>query len=363
MDRTRLTAPARSASVRTTLAIESIEIPVGLFRAVAEPGGLLEFETAGPNGGPLRYQQRAVTARSDEETLEAAAAQDLDELARGVDNLRADPLADDPGPQRETEATAAIGGVGASPAVAVGESTMGEFRQVLVEQVEGKSEDAWPEITRDEVRRGVRVGDGGRFVDCTEQLAAIEERTRMERMEVVAFIDVGQVPRERVLASYYVAPSEPEGKRALRLLYEAMRSTRRAAVAKWTTRTRQACGVVVPFEHRASRQVGLMVLKLAWAEDVRAMPPTASLNDVMVADSIDGHSRMLGAAEELVRAWSDRRLALDELRDDAIALREELMARVVAGEMDPQVVGPEPEAEPMSDLQAALEASVEAARS
>lgn len=355
MERTTKVAPAAErAATRTTLAIGAVEVAVGLFPAVAKPAALAEFETAGPNGGRLKYEQRAQPKSGPGggglvEMLAGPAEQ-------GGGDGRADPFADDVAAVAEEPHPVAAAHGDTERRLPPSDSAAGEFRQVLVEEGSGV------EVERDQVRRGVRVEDG-RFVDCTAQLAEIDARTRLDRFEVVAFIDIGQVPRERVLASYYVAPSEPEGKRALRLLYEAMRSTRRAAVAKWTTRTRQACGVVVPFEHRASRQVALMVLKLAWAEDMRAVPPAAALNDVVVADTIDGRGRMLGAAEELVRAWSDRRVALDELRDDAIALREELMARVVAGEMDPLVVGPEPEAEPMPDLQAALEASVEAARS
>lgn len=322
---------ATKAAVKTKLTVQQVEIEVGLYSAKQDPKELVKFDTAGPNGGKLKYEQRAVAKPPDEQTPEPEA--------------KGDPL----GERAKTAAANARETAERLEALAAEDATEsalvdGEFRQVLVEESTGEVVEA------DQLRRGVRLDDG-RFIDCTDQLQAIEDETKLDEMRVVSFIDVGQVPRDRVLASYYVGTDDPDSLPALRLLRESMRAKRRVAVVRWSARSRQTLGVLVPGIDPQGRAV-LKALKLMWAEDFRDAPTRAHLDAVTVS------SAMIEQASQLVDAMSDTRESLDELRDEALALREELKARADAGEMDVEVVTPAQAEEPEADLSGQLAASL-----
>lgn len=316
-------APASSkAATRTTLVVAGIKAEVGLFTTEAKPSALADFDRAGPHGGKLVMETKAVEVKEDE-------------LSAGDEAVRMDPLAEDPGPIDE----APIEEPPAPKAV-----TEGEYRNVLVE--EGTGEEVAPE----QVRRGVRLDDG-RFIDLTEQIDAIQERTKLDRMEVVSFFDIGQIQRERISGSYYIAAADKTAPHTLRALYEGMRKRRRAAIVKLTKRSRQSLGVIVA----SSKRKSLILHELIWQEDFRAAPEKAlAIQQAIVSE------REVAATCKLIDAMADTREALDELRDDAIALREELRARAEAGEMDVRVVEPVAVEAAEDDLEAALEASLAA---
>jgi DNA end-binding protein Ku len=195
--------------------------------------------------------------------------------------------------------------------------------------------------------------DNGSFVDLTEQIEAIEARTKLDEMRVIRFMDAGQIQRERVVASYYIGAADNAAPRPLRMLYEAMRAKRRVAIVKLTKRSRQTLGVITAH----GRTKTLVLNEMIWMEDFREPPPKAlAIREAVVTE------REVRACCKLIEAMSDTREALDELRDDAIALREELRARAEAGEMDVTVVEPVPVADAQEDLEAALEASLAAVR-
>jgi non-homologous end joining protein Ku len=121
---------------------------------------------------------------------------------------------------------------------------------------------------------------------------------------------------------------------------------------KWTKRSRQALGVL-----KAHGRTGtLMLTQLAWAEDFRSPPaPALAIQQSTVStDEIE-------AARALISAMGDTTAAIDELRDDAIAMREELLKRALAGEMDTAPVIGEAKAE--VDLMGQLASSLEQVRS
>lgn len=291
---------AKRATARTTLVIERVKVPIGLFSTIDKPGKLLDFSTAGPNGGVLETETgAAVKPLSSEEPIAETPA-------------TGDPLGEDPG----SEAPPASEDPGT---VHAGALVPGEFKRYLIEQ--GTGERVEPE----QVRRGVRLEDGA-FVDCTTQLAAIEEETKLEEMRVVEFIDVGQIERARVLASYYIGADEPEAAKPLKLIFEGMRMKRRAAVVRWSSKSRQSLGVLAAHGNSGC----LVLLKLAWAEDWRPPPAKA----VTVARTVV-NPQEVDMAARLIEAMSGKGTAnLDALRDEAIVKREELHAAALAGEVE-----------------------------
>lgn len=294
---------AKRVAATTTLTLGDVRIPIGLFSTSAKSASPVKFDTAGPNGGRLHYEQRGRPA--------------VEDGGAPGEEAKRDALADDPGPERPIEDRAE------APAQRAGllEPTQeGIYAQVLVEDGSGEV------VPSDAVRRGVRLEDGS-FVDLSARIEAIEEQTRLEAMDVIAFVDVAHVPREYVTGSYYVGVDAEEDARALALLYRAMRATRRGAVVKWTKRSRQAFGVIVPH----GRSGTLIALELMWAEDIR-QPPKRALRVRETHETLPPQA--VEAAIELVQAMSAPPSVLDEQRDDALALREELLARALAGEIE-----------------------------
>lgn len=313
-----MTEAAKRATVLTKLVIGKVEVGVGLFTTKAKPGELAEFDTAGPNGGVLAFEDSArAKALSSEQQMEEI------EAPGASDPLAADPGSESPMPSNGGTAPAAV---------------PGEFARVLVEQGSGQI------VEREDVRKGVRQEDGS-FIDCTAHLAAIEADTKLDQMEVVAFIDVGQIDRARITDSYFIGAQESEDAKPLRLIYEAMKLKRRVAVVKWSSKSRQSLGVLSAH----GRSKTLVLLKLTWAEDVREAPAKArSIQSAGVtAEEID-------IAASLIEAMGDTPDALDELRDDAIARREQLRADAEAGKVAPVELVEAPEPAGVEQFEASL---------
>jgi non-homologous end joining protein Ku len=284
---------AARASTLTTLAIGQVELTVGLFATQDKPGKLQEFVTAGPHGGELRTEYRR------------AAEQPVDF------EVVSDPLADD-SDDDNPEPWPSITQEGAD-VIASYESESVPVVSVLVE-------DGYGDIEPEQVRKGVRREDGA-FVDCTDRLQQIVDVTKLDRMEVVKFVDITKVPRARVKNAYYVGTGEQGDKKtplALKLLLEALKCERRGAVVKLTKTTRQTVGVI------GWSGDSLMLYELVFSEDFRPAPKRAELGKV------DVQPAQVEMMRELVRAMSGTVEYLDELRDDAIALREELYAAALS---------------------------------
>lgn len=286
--------PELGNATRTTLALGSVSTPIALYRTVGEPKDA-KYDTAGPNGGELHYEEKAEESPPEE-------AEATDPLATDPEAYIGLPIKTD---ERLPQDTAVVTGL----------ATPGRYRRVLVEEGTGV------EVEKADVRRGVRQPDGC-FVDLTDGLREIDDKTKLEQMRVVSFIRVEQVPRDRITGAYWVAPGAPGGAKVLALLRKAMRTTRRVAVVKWTKRSRQALGVMV-----AHHSGALQVLEVAFAALVRKPDDKVlSPSHVPVTDT------ELAAAVALVKAMSDSVMSLDELEDDAVVLRRELLEKAAAGE-------------------------------
>lgn len=392
------------ASTVTTLVIGQVKVAVGLFSTVADPSKVAKFDTAGPNGGVLHARPMArpvpVSEQTDEspdvpvhsvdpladdlsfaEALDAFVADpgpDEDRVGypksdedagapfvtsdpRGLTGERSGPMVDrvpDPSVAAAVISETLDHAPSARPSVAeghrnapstglevTGSAVPGEYGSELVEDGTGVV------VPPQDVRRGVRLEDG-RFIDCTEQLAAIDEQTRLEQMEVLGFVDITRVPRARVKGAKYIGAADEQAPVALRLLFEALQVKRRGAVVKLTKTSRQTLGVIGWLR-------GCLVLyELVFAEDFREPPARASrIQKVSVSDA------MVDRMVALIDSRPLRDDAFDALRDDAIGLREELKGKALAGEVA-RVVDPRPAAEAgADDVLAQLEASLAAVQS
>jgi non-homologous end joining protein Ku len=287
---------AAPRGTKTTLAFGLVKCPVALYGTTGKPEDAPKWDTAGPNHGYLK------TAA---------------ELMVEDDDAGDAPLAIEPS-EPDAELAAAPSGL-----------------------FEINGDERTP-VDRSDVRRGLRKEDGS-FVDLTESIADIEARTKLEEMRVVEFIRTEEVRRDRVRNSYFVASDAPGTAKVLRLLCETMQKNKRVGVVKWTKRSRQSVGVIVPYSAGKS----IEVLEMCWHEDVRE-PPEKVLWPAQVEVSEDEFA----VADELVAAMSGKRAdSLDVLRDDARGMYRELLARAEAGEMFTM-----PEAPASSDVEDPVQA-------
>lgn len=325
-------------SLRTTILWGRVKAPVALFKTTGESKEK-DFERAGPNGKPIvpfakwNAEKEAEKSATFAETLAAAP----DPLAAAP----AEPLA----PKQEThfepktaEELESDPETARAQAIAYAE-LMGTL---WVE--EGTEELVLP----DEIRRGVRLEDG-EFVDVTDQLARIDEETQLEEMRIISFIRIEQVPRARITRSYYLGHDAPGSSKLLKALYVGMKQTGRAAVVKWTKTSRQALGILRVDPKRDA----LVVLEVEWAGNWRE--PGDRVTQFQNAVLTDEEAR---AAELLVHAMADSVASLDELADDARALREELLVHAITGMVEGFTTLEHPEAEEDAPLAAALRDSV-----
>jgi non-homologous end joining protein Ku len=258
------------ASAKTTLAFGLLDCPISLHKTWGEnKSGKLD--TAAPSGARLAEAKLAAVVSSD--------------------------------PIAGTDATTSESAV--------------EYTRALVDEQTGEH------VAPSEVRRGIRHEDGS-FTDLTEGLEKIAEATKLDEMRVAGFVRVQEVARERIIGSYYVAPDGPGAPKVVRLLYEAMRETQRVAAVKWTKRTKQSVGVLLPYPATKA----LMLVELTWAEDCRPAPSRA-----FTPAQAEVSEEEIAGAVELVMAMADRRsAALDTLTDDARRMRQDLIERAEAGE-------------------------------
>ena len=116
---------------------------------------------------------------------------------------------------------------------------------------------------------------------------------------------------------------------ALHYLYAGLRKSGRLAVVELTKRSRQTLGVIAPY----TRPVGhvLVLLELARGSEVREIPERAKLDAATITD--EG----AGIATQLVKVLTAPASILDELADDAVAYREDLIAAAESGDLLPRV--------------------------
>lgn len=291
----------KRASKTTTLGLGLVEAPVKLFKTTGDEPGAPSFVTAGPNGKPLRMEQRAAEARV-EDTPPDGDPFGLSEEDETVVPPAEPSVTVDPG----SEAPVSSGSVSSSP---------GEFKSVMVE------EDTGVEVEPEDVRRGIRTPEG-EFVDLTDALAAVDEECKEERLQVLDFIRRERLPRERIVGSYYLgAGAAGYAPRVLRILYESMRRSERVAVVRWTKAKGQSLGFLVPHQSGA-----LVVLEVAFAAAARK--PNAACLAHMKAEVSDQH---VDRAMTLIESMNAPPSALDDYENRRTQLQGELAEKALAG--------------------------------
>jgi DNA end-binding protein Ku len=203
-------------------------------------------------------------------------------------------------------------------------------------------------IPRSETVRGYEWSKGKYVVVTDEDIDSVPLKT-MRAIEIELFINTSRdsAGTQFVKQAYYLEP-EQIGAKAFYLLKSVLVEQNKSAICKIVLKDREQLAALNPFTNT------MLLTTLHWPDEVRAID---ELN--LPEDQIDIKPSEKKMAEQLVASMTGD-FSADDYRDD---YRQALMAVIekkVAGEK------PEPQerAEPtnITDLMAALEASVAAAR-
>jgi hypothetical protein len=245
-------------------------------------------------------------------------------------------------PKEAAHETRRVGGEGADAVVAV--EPMGNGAQAEAPKRVAPKPDP-----RGEVRRGV-TGPDGEFVDLTDALSFIDERTILDGMEVVATVPQSQIPAVRVRDARYITPAADGAGRVLGLIWSGLRERHSAALVRWTKRTNQALGAIVA-RGGGSEPRYLILLEVEWSANMRAPGARADLDGPVEASSQEERKM----AAHLVQAYKRQPEVLLELRDERTEQRADLLEAAREGKAwVPPVEEEQPEeAESLADALAA----------
>jgi hypothetical protein len=186
--------------------------------------------------------------------------------------------------------------------------------------------DPFAGLPAERVEHGITLDDGS-WLDLTAELALIDERTRVEGMEVVATISATAVPRRRIIGSHWIALASGtanSGRQAkvLALLWDSLRRTSSAGVVRWTKRTTQSLGIIVASGSLRDGTAALCLLECEWSQNLRAPGPKAT-QPVRLAETLSAAE--VEAASSLAVALRRAPGVLDELRDERNGARADLL--------------------------------------
>ena len=204
-------------------------------------------------------------------------------------------------------------------------------------------------VERTETVKGYEVGKGQFVVITDEELESVAVERR-RTIDIISFIDIEEVDPVYYDRTYYVAPQEASNK-PYTLLLEALKQTGKAAVGKIVLSSKEHLVLLRPSGD------ALAIELLFYPEDVR-VSSREEIEDVVHDTKVA--KAELDMAKQLVDSLSrpfDPNDFENEHKRDLMALIE----KKLAGEEIS--VAPEPEErQPVPDLMAALQASLDQAK-
>jgi DNA end-binding protein Ku len=204
------------------------------------------------------------------------------------------------------------------------------------------------EIDFDEIVKGYEVTKGNYVVVEPEELQAVEpEQSRT--IEIEDFVEISDIDPIHYDKAYYLAPDGSGGAtKAYALLRDAMAKSGRVAIGRFVLRSKQYLACIRPTGD-------VLVLHTMWFPDEVRDP-----GQLDVPGSVKLTPKEMKAAQQLIDSlttdWEPERYR-DTYRQEVEKL---LKAKAKGKEI---AVEPHEEREPISDLMAALEASVTDLRS
>ncbi|MEV6423355.1 Ku protein [Streptomyces sp. NPDC051662] len=203
------------------------------------------------------------------------------------------------------------------------------------------------EVSTPEIGKAYEDADGSMIQITDDDLAALPLPTA-KTIEIVAFVPADSIDPLQMDTAYYLSAGGVPAAKPYTLLREALKRSKKVAVAKFALRGRERLGML--------RVVGDVIAMhgLLWPDEIRVPEGVAPETDVTVREA------ELDLADALMDTLGS--VDLDSLHDDYREAVEEMIAAKAEG-------APAPEREPAAggggkvlDLMAALENSVRAAK-
>jgi hypothetical protein len=190
-------------------------------------------------------------------------------------------------------------------------------------------------------QQGVTLADGT-WLDLTAELKAIDERTKLDGIEVIHCIHSSSVPRDRIRGAHYLGGADPKSYKVLRLLWEGLREHDAAALVVYPGTGNGAAvhklGIVVARGRQHAPERGgyafpnlprLILLECEWSENMRRPPAR-----VTAPHEVEVSGRERQAAQTLVGALMASASVIDTLRDERLAKRAELLQKAREGKLE-----------------------------
>jgi DNA end-binding protein Ku len=218
--------------------------------------------------------------------------------------------------------------------------------RVAQKRVDPKSDE---EVPYENIVKGFELAPDRYVVVKPEELDALQpQKTRT--IEIEDFVELAEIDPVYFEKTYYVAPGEGKGNaKAYLLLLKSMEAAGKVAIGRFVMRTKEYLVTVRPFGgHALALETMFFPDEVRDLEDVPSLPAKGSVTarEREIADRL---------IDSLTRKWDPKRYH-DTYRESVL----KLIKRKAKGE---DIVVEETEKPaPVTDLVAALEASLEAAR-
>ncbi|GHE54838.1 non-homologous end joining protein Ku [Streptomyces longispororuber] len=203
------------------------------------------------------------------------------------------------------------------------------------------------EVSSDEIGKGYEDADGSIIPITEDDLASLPIPTA-KTIEIVSFVPADHIDPLQISTAYYLAASGAPALKPYTLLREALKRSRKVAIAKFALRGRERLGML-----RVVDDV-IAMHGLLWPDEIRATDGVAPETDVQVREA------ELDLADALMDTLGE--VDMDALHDDYREAVEEMIAAKLDGGTTTAPAPAEPRGGKVIDLMAALESSVRAAR-
>ena len=203
------------------------------------------------------------------------------------------------------------------------------------------------EVPMEHIVKGYEVSRDKYVIITPEELDALDPKAT-RTIDILDFVDLDEIDPVYFDSTYYMVPEKGAGK-AYALLLEAMRKSKKVAIARVVLRQKQHLVALRPLRNALSMETMLYADEVVSPETLEGLPEEVEVTD-----------RELAMAQQLIDSLADE-FKPERYRDDYRERVLEMIERKAEGQ---EIVVNEEEEEqaPVVDLMAALEASLAAAK-
>jgi DNA end-binding protein Ku len=203
------------------------------------------------------------------------------------------------------------------------------------------------EVPNEHIVKGYEVSRDKYVVITPEELDALDPKAS-RTVDILDFVDLDEIDPVYFDSTYYMVPEKGAAK-AYALLLEAMRKSKKVAIARVVLRQKQHLVALRPLKNALSMETMLYADEVVSTDTLEGLP-----EDIEVTD------RELAMAQQLIDSLADD-FKPERYRDD---YRERVLDMIERKAEGQEIVVNEEEEEqaPVVDLMAALEASLAAAK-